>query len=209
MTLRKPAAILAVSAASMLAVPVAAEATAIHHVARSAAATPTTTATSFNSIPVTGKAVKSGKTFTGHMTVTQFVTRNGRTMASGTLTGKLGNRVIKKTNVLVPVSLQPATSGAGSSARTAAVSCPVLNLVLGPLHLNLLGLVVDLNQVNLNITAVPGAGNLLGNLLCGVANLLNGTGATGATGATPTGATLTGLLNIVQQLIGTPSLLTL
>jgi hypothetical protein len=26
----------------------------------------------------------------------------------------------------------------------------------------------------LNITAVPGAGNLLGNLLCAVANLLNG-----------------------------------
>jgi hypothetical protein len=28
----------------------------------------------------------------------------------------------------------------------------------------------------LNITAVPGAGNLLGNLLCAVVNLLNGTG---------------------------------
>jgi hypothetical protein len=28
--------------------------------------------------------------------------------------------------------------------------------------------------VVLNITAVPGAGNLLGNLLCAVANLLNG-----------------------------------
>jgi hypothetical protein len=34
-----------------------------------------------------------------------------------------------------------------------------------------------LNQVVLNITAVPGAGNLLGNLLCDVANLLNGGGA--------------------------------
>jgi len=33
------------------------------------------------------------------------------------------------------------------------------------------------NPVVLNITAVPGAGNLLGNLLCSVANLLNGSGA--------------------------------
>jgi hypothetical protein len=49
-----------------------------------------------------------------------------------------------------------------------------LSLVLGPLNLNLLGLNITLNQVVLNITAIPGAGNLLGNLLCAVANLLNG-----------------------------------
>ena len=59
--------------------------------------------------------------------------------------------------------------------RTAA--CQILNLVLGPLNLNVLGLVVTIpNPIVLNITAVPGAGNLLGNLLCAVTNLLNGTG---------------------------------
>lgn len=52
-------------------------------------------------------------------------------------------------------------------------SCPILALTLGPLHLNLLGLVVDLNQVVLNVTSQPGPGNLLGNLLCTVTNLLN------------------------------------
>jgi hypothetical protein len=41
--------------------------------------------------------------------------------------------------------------------------------------LDLLGLVVDLNQVHL--TAQQGSGNLLGNLLCAVANLLNASGA--------------------------------
>ena len=45
-------------------------------------------------------------------------------------------------------------------------SCQILDLVLGPLHLDLLGLVVDLNQVHLTITAERGPGNLLGNLLC-------------------------------------------
>jgi hypothetical protein len=49
----------------------------------------------------------------------------------------------------------------------------VLNLVLGPLDLNLLGLVVHLDKVVLNITAQSGSGNLLGNLLCAVAGLLN------------------------------------
>jgi hypothetical protein len=51
--------------------------------------------------------------------------------------------------------------------------------VLGPLDLNLFGLTVHLNQVVLNITAVSGAGNLLGNLLCAVANLLNGSNLSG------------------------------
>lgn len=55
-----------------------------------------------------------------------------------------------------------------------AAACDILNLVLGPLDLNILGLRVQLNQVVLDITAVPGAGNLLGNLLCAVAGLLDG-----------------------------------
>jgi hypothetical protein len=41
----------------------------------------------------------------------------------------------------------------------------VLDLILGPLHLNLLGLVVDLNKVHLAVTATQGGG-LLGNLFC-------------------------------------------
>jgi hypothetical protein len=58
----------------------------------------------------------------------------------------------------------------------AGQSCTILDLTLGPLHLDLLGLVVDLNRVHLTITAQTGPGNLLGNLLCGIANALNGGG---------------------------------
>ena len=42
-----------------------------------------------------------------------------------------------------------------------------------PLDLNLLGLRVQLSRVLLNITGETGPGNLLGNLLCGIAGLLN------------------------------------
>jgi hypothetical protein len=68
------------------------------------------------------------------------------------------------------------TNQAVSNIPLASVSgsCTILTLTLGPLDLNLLGLMVHLNQVVLNITAQPGPGNLLGNLLCSVANLLNG-----------------------------------
>jgi hypothetical protein len=45
--------------------------------------------------------------------------------------------------------------------------CPIVDLLLGPLHLDLLGLIVDLNQVHLQITAAPNGG-ILGSLLCQV-----------------------------------------
>jgi hypothetical protein len=82
-----------------------------------------------------------------------------------------------------------------SAAAQATTGCQVLNLVLGPLNLNLLGLVVTLNQVTLNITAVPGAGALLGNLLCAVVNLLN-PGGLGGLGS------LSALLNEILAALG-------
>ncbi len=47
-------------------------------------------------------------------------------------------------------------------------------MVLGPLHLDVLGLQIDLNRVVLNIVGQTGPGNLLGNLLCGLVGLLDG-----------------------------------
>jgi hypothetical protein len=60
--------------------------------------------------------------------------------------------------------------------------CPILHLELGPLDLNLLGLRVQLNQVVLDVTAIPGPGNLLGNLLCAIAGLLDGFDLNGVLG---------------------------
>ena len=51
------------------------------------------------------------------------------------------------------------TQGTGDRA----VSCKILELDIGRINLDLLGLVV--NSAPISITAVPGAGNLLGNLL--------------------------------------------
>jgi len=68
-----------------------------------------------------------------------------------------------------------ATGGLGAAGLVQASShgCDVLNLDLGPLDLNVLGLQVDLAPVVLDIVAQPGAGALLGNLLCAVAGLLD------------------------------------
>ena len=52
--------------------------------------------------------------------------------------------------------------------------CPILELDIGPIFLNLLGLVIDLSAIHLDITAVSEAGALLGNLLCALVGLLDG-----------------------------------
>jgi hypothetical protein len=164
--------------------------------------TPLSTST-FTAIPVTGKA--GTKTFKGTYTVDRYVTKNGSTFAVGTLTGKVGKTRFTRKNVLAPASIKK------SSAKTAQAGavCQIVNLVLGPIHLNVLGLHVDTNTIVANITAVRGAGQLLGNLLCAVANLLNGVGTGGATPPALTPAELTGLLNTLLQLGNVPALSTL
>ena len=64
-------------------------------------------------------------------------------------------------------------------------ACSILSLDLGPINLNVLGLVVRTNQIQLRIDAVQGPGNLLGNLLCGITGILEPTGAPGEHAARP------------------------
>ena len=52
-------------------------------------------------------------------------------------------------------------------------ACQILDLDIGAIHLDLLGLVIDLSPIHLDIVAIPGGG-LLGDLLCALANLLDG-----------------------------------
>jgi hypothetical protein len=138
----------------------------------SAAAAPTaapspaaTAASPFVGIPVTG-TIGSGGTFVGTLNIQRFAQQDSNLVAIGTLTGTLtdalGNVIGTVTNVPVRLPVGVAQS-----------TCTILDLTLGPLDLNLLGLMVHLNQVHLTITAQQGPGNLLGNLLCAIANLLN------------------------------------
>jgi hypothetical protein len=142
------------------------------------AAAQTTEATPLtHTIAMTG-ATKNGKKFTGTYRIKRFVAEGDDVFAVGTLKGTLKGRHVRRTGVRIPVS--GVTKDVGT-AQAAAV-CDVLHLTLGPLDLNLLGLRVQLNEVNLDITAIsgntPGAG-LLGDLLCGLTNLFDPTNVTG------------------------------
>ena len=118
-------------------------------------------------IPVTG-TTDAGDRFVGTLTLQRFAVVNNQLVAIGRLTGTLtdaaGNVIanIVRT-VVLPVNTQQSNA-----------SCEILHLEIGPLDLNLLGLVVHLDRIVLDITAEPGAGNLLGNLLCAIAGLLDG-----------------------------------
>ena len=143
--------------------------------AKPAAPTPVTA-------PVTGTTADGG-TVTGIIEITRFASRGGDLTAIGTFTGTVtdaaGNATTGSQRIALPVDV-------------AAATCDILNLVLGPLHLDLLGLVVDLNQVELNITAEQGPGNLLGNLLCAVAGLLDPGG----------GGPLAAITALLNQILG-------
>lgn len=115
--------------------------------------------------------------FAGTLTVDRVVRSGDGLAAVGTLAAPgLGS----PQNVTVPLQ--------------ASGTCDILHLTLGPLDLNLLGLVVHLDQVNLDITAEQGSGNLLGNLLCAVSGLLDPPTGGGGGG-------LTGILNGIAALL--------
>jgi hypothetical protein len=122
------------------------------------------------------------------MDVLGFVNQGNAVNAIASLTGTITarNGAVQQVSgalVSVPVDVPATARGFGGSSTELsaqlspsqqAAACDILNLTLGPLDLNLLGLQVHLDRVVLNITGQTGSGQLLGNLLCGIANLLNG-----------------------------------
>jgi len=154
-------------------------------IAPAASAAPAVDVTAPSTLNVTGVIDQAtGGTFTGTVSNLNFVNQNGNLNVTGLLTGTLTNAAgtVLGTVANVPVTLPVSGAQAGNS-------CQILDLVLGPLDLNLLGLVVHLDTVHLNITAQRGPGNLLGNLLCGIAGLLDGGGGGG-------------LANLLNRLLG-------
>jgi len=147
-------------------------------------------------VPVTGVAAGVGNV-AGDFAISRFALQNNQLVAIGALTATVTDatgQVLRTftTQVAMPVSKGTAAAVASAGAISAAAigSCDILNLVLGPLHLDLLGLVIDLNQVVLDITGTTGAGDLLGNLLCSITGLLDA------------GSIGNQLVNLLNQLIG-------
>jgi hypothetical protein len=160
---------LAVAVTGLAALPAAnASAAPATNVAQRTNAVQQGTLTSVVSGTFTDASGRAG-TFTGTFTPSRFTAVGNQLQAAGLLTGQLVNadgtaQSVSQNQTFVVNDI------------SASAGCQILDLNLAPLDLNLLGLVVHLDRVHLNITAVPGAGNLLGNLLCAVAGLFDGSG---------------------------------
>jgi hypothetical protein len=115
--------------------------------------------------------------FTGTFAPQSFAANDTQVLATGVVTGTLVDSAGSTVGTAEQTVTTPVTGAAadGSTAAVAAAaSCQILDLDLAPLDLDVLGLVVHLDRVHLNITAVAGPGNLLGNLLCAVVGLFDG-----------------------------------
>ncbi|HET9596427.1 MAG TPA: hypothetical protein VFP65_12635 [Anaeromyxobacteraceae bacterium] len=151
-------------------------------------------------VPVAGSS--DAGPFTGTLDVQRFEALDGHhVLAVGVLRGMAGSTTIKDQAVALPVAVvsddddhrgdhrggEDGRRGAllrdGPTRRAAAhawtgqnivlaqVVCPILGLRLQPTDLNLLGLVVHLDTVAIAVAAEQG--QLLGNLLCAIAGLLD------------------------------------
>jgi hypothetical protein len=127
-----------------------------------AAAEPAPAAASSLSIPISGSG--SGATFSGVFQLQKFVTQQGAVYATGVLSGTVTTAAGAVTSIVQTIALP---------VRVGQTTCEILHLDIGPISLDLLGLQIDLSRIVLDITAQAGSGNLLGNLLCAVAGLLD------------------------------------
>jgi hypothetical protein len=137
----------------------------------------------------------TGEAVSGYFTPLSFARRNGNLVARGLVNGVVQQAGTNTTFAMLRTVKVASINGADPSARQAEAQavCRILRLRLGPIRLNLLGLRVVTNRIKLRIVAVPGPGNLLGNLLCAVAHLLDGP---------PTPAQLRQLQSLLNQILG-------
>lgn len=102
--------------------------------------------------------------------VNRFVKRGSRLYAVGTAISQFAPTAAKAGQYPTKTVRRAFTAPVRTLKRVQSTQriCPVLDLTLGPLDLNLLGLMVHLDTVHLTITA-DSNGGLLGSLLCSLA----------------------------------------
>lgn len=141
-----------------------------------ALAAPSTGSKVLKNVQVTG-ATDDGGSFKGMVSITEFAYDEAEgLLVSGNLKGQVTDAAGKKTQVNESFSDVASTLNESNGLQAAQEGCQILFLDIGPIFLDLLGLQLDIAPIVIDLTAVPGPGNLLGNLLCAVAGLLDGGG---------------------------------
>jgi hypothetical protein len=122
-------------------------------------------------VPVTG-TTSDGGTFTGTMSVDSVTLQNGVPVAAGTISGAVTNAAGQTIG-----TVDAAPFAAPAQPQQADASCTLFSFSIGPIDLNVAGLVtVHIDPIGASVTL----NGLLGTLLCGI---LGGGGGTPAVAA--------------------------
>jgi hypothetical protein len=143
---------------------------------------------------LTGIPISQG-TFAGTLSITHigYDPETGQLLFSGTVTRTADG--VSESFTDVPGMLthtDPTAAVTQQFGSNEPGMCDILFLDIGPISLDLLGLVLDLSPIQLDLDADPGPGNLLGNLLCAVTGLLDGGGLL---------SQITGLLDRINSIL--------
>jgi hypothetical protein len=134
-------------------------------------------------------------------------------MAARTLTARTKGTTIMRASATV-YAPDTATNGGGGTMRSMqtgatpnapqapmqVAECDVLHLVLGPVHLDLLGLIVDINKIVLDLKGIPGT--LLGDIFCQLASTPRPAPAGNAAGTVSTQMVINRFTAVGKRVVG-------
>jgi len=163
-------------------------------------------------LPANGSFERGGQ-FTGTVTINRFEQRGNNIVAIGVVTGvltrggrTLGSAVaaqvtwpvavkaggqllasssVRQSGMPMPISFSPRNESSIRPLLVQAEACQVVDVALGPINLDVLGLQIALSPVTLNLSGV--VGTPLGDLVCAVSDLLGN---------------VAGLVNLLNSILG-------
>ncbi len=146
-------------------------------------------------VPIVGTA-SSGAAFAGTLSILRFEARANQVVAIGIVRGTVAAGTAVVGEVALPVQVTAASQAAPASSSSALVAqpqvapqqtatCTALNLNLGAVNLNVLGLLVTTQPIAIDLSGDSSAP--VGNLVCTALDLLNN---------------VVGLVGILNQILG-------
>jgi hypothetical protein len=134
-------------------------------------------------LPVTSK----DGTFAGTLSIQRFEVRDNRAVAIGVVMGSIARTGSGLGEVVVPVNVGPASAPAPTTAAPMApqATCEVLRLDIGPVSLNVQGITVLTQPINIDLSGDSSAA--LGNLVCTALTTVNN---------------VAGLVGLLNQILG-------
>ncbi|HYS09515.1 MAG TPA: hypothetical protein VEP66_12255 [Myxococcales bacterium] len=146
-------------------------------------------------VPIVGSA-SNGAAFAGTLSILRFEARANQVVAIGIVRGTVAAGTAVVGEVALPVQVTAASQAAPASSSSALVAqpqvapqqtatCTALNLNLGAVNLNVLGLLVTTQPIAIDLSGDSSAP--VGNLVCTALDLLNN---------------VVGLVGILNQILG-------